>query len=188
MICDFFLFRKVFTVERVWSESWKKTKTVLIWRVFVVKTKTIFNHRIRVVVVINVVHDIDATLCELWFVWMRYLEMQRNECKDQTLQILNEVVEDTKSFRIFTLLNVNQRPDFGSLQLNRMKSIHFSFVATHTSNVKRSGESEHTAKEMCSLFITISSSCFPIRSGTGQFLSLCLENSTERCERWCISL
>ena len=38
---------------------------------------------------------------------------------DTYFQILHEVVKDTKAFRIFAVLNIDERPDFGSLDITR---------------------------------------------------------------------
>jgi len=43
-------------------------------------------------------------------------EVKGDERENETLQILHEIIEDTESFRVLTVLDIHQGPDFGSLE------------------------------------------------------------------------
>jgi hypothetical protein len=49
---------------------------------------------------------------------MRYLEMQCDERKDERLQILDDIVKHSQSFRILAVVDICQRADFGRLYVS----------------------------------------------------------------------
>jgi hypothetical protein len=81
---------------------------------------------------------------------------------DAYLQILDEIVEYTKSFRVLTVLDINQGPNFCSLTRNR------EYSSSANGNAR-------TSKAMWSFPTRISSSCFPTMFFFGQFVSSSLE-------------
>lgn len=80
---------------------------------------------------------------------------------DACLQILDEIVEDTKSFWVFTVLDINQGPNFCGL-----------IDGEYNSPLSRKAQ---TSKAMWSFPMRISSSCFPTMFFLGQFVSSSLE-------------
>jgi len=39
-------------------------------------------------------------------------EVKSDQREDQTLEVLNQVIETSQAFRVFALVHINQRPDF----------------------------------------------------------------------------
>lgn len=107
---------------------------------------------------------------DLWSFWLAqasqvefnaYLEVQRNEREDESLEVLHQVVEDPQPLWVFRLVHVDQGSDLGSLwELT---------LAQCNSAIRRA--LEPTSKEMCSLPNLISSSCRPSLFFCGHLVS-----------------
>jgi hypothetical protein len=96
--------------------------------------------------------------------------MRSNRAKKTYSEILDKVVEDTETFGVFAVLNVDKRANL------RRLGEPVSASWTHEAR-----EARHTSKEIWSFPTRISSSCLPTMFFFGQFVS----SSLYTCERPC---